>query len=222
MPASRLYKAERRMNKREIVVTLSCRRPYRNVLQLRIVLRGTNPPVWRRIQIPESYAFYDLHVAIQNAMGWTDSHLHMFEVAGRPGKKARLRIYCPFMEPDLDEGPLLLTTEVSVRDHLAKKNDKAVYEYDFGDGWLHELVVEGVKPRASRVRYPLCLDGEGACPPEDCGGVHGYYECIRAFENRGNSEGLLTWLGRWRPDRFDPKSVVFESPRKRLEESLGD
>jgi len=208
------------MTETEVVITLPRRRKFKNVLRLKITLQGTDPAVWRRILIPESYTFYDLHVAIQNAMGWTDSHLHLFEVPARRKNQEPRRIFCPFMEPDLDEGPLLLGTEVPVTVHLERVNDRVVYEYDFGDGWIHEVLLENISPRAPRRRCPECMGGVGACPPEDCGGVSGYYECLRVYEERDDSDGLLTWLGNWRPDRFDPEAVVFENPRKRLEGSF--
>lgn len=66
------------------------------------------------------------------------------------------------------------------------------------------------------------IAGELACPPEDCGGVYGYYECIRAIKNKDNSDGLITWLGRWRPDRFNVKAVKFENPRSRLKTGMGE
>jgi hypothetical protein len=211
------------MDEIEISFTSPRRRPFKKVIQLRIVLAGTSPPVWRRIQVPESYTFYDLHVAIQNAMGWTDSHLHMFEIPTDQGERHLIRIDCPpFLDPDIGEEPSIYGTEVPIKDYLSEKGDKARYIYDFGDDWIHNVTVEDVLPKDGRRRYPACLDGELACPPEDCGAVPGYYDCIRALKKRDNSQGQLTWLGRWRPDRFNPKTVVFESPRKRFLDSWLD
>ncbi len=206
------------MDEIEISCTTPRRRPFKKVIQLRIVLAGTRPPVWRRIQVPESYTFYDLHVAIQNAMGWTDSHLHMFEIPTDGGDRCPIRIDSPYSDP---EEPLI-TTEIRMVDYLSLKGDQAKYIYDFGDGWIHDIFVEDVVTRAPERIYPVCLDGALACPPEDCGAVPGYYDCIRALKERDNSQGLLTWLGRWRPARFNPKTVVFESPRKRFLDSWRD
>jgi hypothetical protein len=84
------------------------------------------------------------------------------------------------------------------------------------------VTLEKILPRESKKKYPVCLEGKLACPPEDCGGIHGYYQCIEALKKRDNSDGLLTWLGSWRPDRFDPKKVKFYSPRQRLKLALKD
>lgn len=96
-------------NKREMLLTLPVRRPFKNVYQFKITLVETNPPVWRRIQVPESFSFYDLHVAIQDAMGWLDYHLHMFEIegAGKGGK--RVRIDCPFGDIEFEPEDYYLT-----------------------------------------------------------------------------------------------------------------
>lgn len=84
------------MNKKEITITFPRRRPFKNVFQFKISLLGTDPPVWRRIQVPENYTFYDLHVAIQDAMGWLDYHLHMFEIEDASRPKGKTRIESPF------------------------------------------------------------------------------------------------------------------------------
>ncbi len=205
-----------------IWITLPGRRFFKNVYQFKITLRGTKPLIWRRIQVPESYTFYDLHVAIQDAMGWLDYHLHMFEIKDKETRGGYIRIESPFAEPDFEEEGTMLTTEVPVKSFFIRPRDKALYTYDYGDGWQHDVVLEKIAPRESRKAYPACLAGELACPPEDCGGIYGYYQCIKAIENKDNSDGLLTWLGRWKPDRFDPQRVRFENPRTRLKIGMGE
>jgi len=208
------------MRQKEILITLPVRRSFKNVFQIKITLLGTNPPVWRRIQVPESFTFYDLHVAIQNAMGWTDSHLHQYEIEDENVPEKFRRIECPFGVDEIEEDEFLMTTEVALREHFCEAGNKMLYRYDFGDDWEHEVRLEGIFPKEPKVRYPRCLAGRLACPPEDCGGVSGYYDCIKALKKQNDSDGLLTWLGPWRPERFDPKEVKFESPRRRLEDSL--
>lgn len=205
---------------REISITWPRRRPYQSVSQFKITLLETDPPVWRRIQVPEYYTFYDLHVAIQDAMGWLDSHLHDFKI--QPLRRANLgiRIECPFALDDLEEAAPLLTTEVAVADFIKEAGDRALYAYDSGDGWLHDVLFEGTFPKEPGKKYPACLAGELAGPPEDCGGVPGYYDCIKALREGDDSEGLLDWLGRWRPDGFDPAKVKFWSPLRRLKMAL--
>jgi hypothetical protein len=207
---------------REITITWPRRSPYQFVLQFKITLLETDPPVWRRIQVPEYHTFYDLHVAIQDAMGWLDSHLHDFRI--QPLRRACLdiRIESPFALDDLEEAAPLLTTEVAVADFIQEPGDRARYTYDYGDDWQHDVLFEGTYPKEPGRKYPVCLAGELAGPPEDCGGIPGYYDCIKALKNRDNSEGKLDWLARWRPDRFDPARVKFSSPLRRLKIALED
>jgi Plasmid pRiA4b ORF-3-like protein len=207
---------------REITITWPRRRSYHFVLQFKITLLETDPPVWRRIQVPEYHTFYDLHVAIQDAMGWLDSHLHDFRI--QPLRRACLdiRIESPFALDDLKEAAPLLTTEVAVADFIQEPGDRARYTYDYGDDWQHNVLFEGTYPKEPGRKYPVCLAGELAGPPEDCGGIPGYYDCIKALKNRDNSEGKLDWLARWRPDRFDPARVKFSSPLRRLKIALED
>ncbi|PIU36286.1 hypothetical protein COT03_00365 [Candidatus Shapirobacteria bacterium CG07_land_8_20_14_0_80_39_18] len=210
------------MNKgKELTFTIPQKRPFNNVYQFKITLLDTHPPVWRRIQVPESYTFYDLHVAIQNAMGWLDCHLHCFEKRDTKTKhwgEYLVRIDCPFaVEEFAEEENTLYTTETPITQFFKKPNDKIYYTYDFGDNWEHQIVLEKILPKRS-VKYPLCLEGKLACPPEDCGSIPGYYDCIEVFKNKNDKE-LLEWMGDWDPNSFDPKEVVFEDPKKRFEES---
>jgi hypothetical protein len=207
---------------REITITWPRRRPYQFVLQFKITLMETDPPVWRRIQVPDYYTFYDLHVAIQDAMGWLDCHLHDFKIQPRRRACMDIRIDSPFALDDLEEEAPILTTEVAVADFLTEEGDRAFYTYDYGDGWLHDVLFEGRYPKEPGKKYPICLAGELAGPPEDCGGIPGYYDCIKALRERDNSEDRLTWLGRWRPDRFDPAKIKFSRPLRRLKIALKD
>jgi len=210
------------VNKKDVVITLPSKKPFKNVYQLKVTLLETDPPIWRRIQVPEYYTFYDLHVAIQNAMGWTDSHLHEFEIADETRKRGIRCIECPYCTEDIEEEDFLLTTEVPLKDYLNKAGNGVLYRYDFGDSWEHDVLLEGIFKREPNIKYPRCLDGELACPAEDCGGIPGYYDCIEAVKKRDNRNGLLTWLDGWKPDRFNTKDVKFENPRTRLKDTLKD
>jgi len=187
-------------------ITLPRKKRFQNVYQFGIALRETKPPIWRQLQVPETYTFYDLHVAIQDAMGWLDYHLHMFEVEDKSSKSGITRYESPFTDLDFAEERLIFSTEVPLSVFFKKAKDKALYSYDYGDGWELDVVLEKVLPRELNRKYPGCLAGELAGPPEDCGGIPGYYQCIKALRRRDNSGGLLTWLGNWRPDRFNPKN----------------
>ena len=209
-------------------LTVPRRRPFKNVFQFKCTLLHTKPPVWRRIQVPESYTFYDLHVAVQDAMDWLDYHLHNFEVPGKEQKRDRVHIECPWWEPwDMDDD-WLITTEVPIKDYLKKPSGRAIYRYDYGDGWEMSVSLEKILPKTKTTKYPICLDGKLAAPPEDCGGIPGYYQCIKAFEaadelekhpDTEENEELrerLVWLSGWNPYLFNPKKIQFESPRDRF------
>jgi hypothetical protein len=125
------------------------------IYQLKVTLSGVEPPVWRRVQVPDG-TLGDLHLVIQAAMGWQDSHLQRFVVNGIP--------YGPVMSGDLDTGDeegILLSRIVAGR-----KKARLVYEYDLGDSWEHEVLFEKAVEPEPRVKYPRCIDGARACPPD--------------------------------------------------------
>ena len=134
----------------------------RDILQLRIELTEIEPAIWRRIQMPGDCTFWDLHVAIQNAMGWLDCHLHMFhvtdpttgqpELIGRPDEEGLL-------EEDIVSGWKRLVTQ-----RLSVAHSRLEYVYDFGDDWQHAVVLEEQLPSVPQLRYPRCIGGARACP----------------------------------------------------------
>ena len=185
------------------------------ILQFKITLRDITPAVWRRIQVPGNYSFWDLHVAIQDAMGWTDSHLHMFRLQNSEGSKIRmLGLPDPDGEVQIEAG-----WNVDLAGHFLRAGDLLYYEYDFGDGWEHEILFEGRPDANQKTKYPHCLEGARACPPEDCGGVPGYEDLINATRdpNHERHEELVEWHGGViNPEEFDAESVDFDDPRERL------
>lgn len=152
-------------------------------------------------------------------MGWTDSHLHCFDTKQKYDP-ASINIDCPFGEPFEEKENPLYTTEVPITDFLKNKGDKIFYTYDFGDNWHHQILLEEIFAKDYKKKYPICMAGKLACPPEDCGSIPGYYDCIQTFKDRKDKE-LLYWLGDWNPEHFDPKDVVFDNPKKRFLESWG-
>lgn len=170
------------------------------VYQLKVTLKNSKPPIWRRIQVSADTLLSKLHWILQEAMGWTNSHLHQFKVG---------RTYYgePMPEEDLEiEDERKLTLQQAVPG--VKK--KFVYEYDFGDNWEHELLVEKALEPEAGVRYPFCLDGRRACPPEDCGGVWGYEEFLEAIRDPKHPEhdSMLEWVGgEFDADGFDLDAV---------------
>lgn len=194
-----------------------------HVLTLRIELAHIRPPIWRRIEIPATATFWDLHVAIQDAVGWDDSHLHVFRIAD-PIPRARAEIGIPDPEAESWRHPVMPGWKVRVTAYLTQAGSRARYEYDFGDGWDHEVLLEKVGPRKPRTKYPRCLDGARACPPEDCGGPPGYAELLRVIANPRDPEhrAMLDWLGGdFDPEEFAAGEVSFSDPRERWEEMFG-
>lgn len=187
-----------------------------NVYQFKISLLEVKPLIWRRIQVVETYTFWDLHVALQDAMGWEDYHLHEFHVIDpKTGKNTIIGI------PDEDEISDRLTLEGDqqhIRDFFSNENPKARYDYDFGDGWEHEIVLEAILPKEPKVKFPKCLAGARSCPPEDCGGSGGYEQLLKIIKNPRHPDyrEKITWLGnRFNAEHFDATQVRFDSPTKR-------
>jgi hypothetical protein len=177
---------------------------YNSVYQFKITLKGIRPQIWRRIQVPETYTFWDLHVAIQDAMGWFDGHLHEFEILN-PATQRKNLIGIPNEEFGWGE-ETLPGWERKIADYFSKENISADYTYDFGDGWEHKIILEKIIPPDKNTEYPKCLKGKRACPPEDCGGIWGYEEICR-----GESEFPEEYAG-YDPEYFDVEDVYFEDP----------
>ncbi len=189
------------------------------IYRIRVSLDGILPEIWRRIEVPETYTFWDLHVAIQDAMGWLDSHLHEFAVSG--ARKKQLPIGIPDEDGEIDRLP---GWKVGISKHLTWPGQRISYTYDFGDSWRHEILVEGMF-LADRTRMsPVCLAGEGACPPEDCGGVRGYAHVLAVLRDPGHEEHeeMIEWVTgeagnhhRFLTSEFNAELVHFDDPRQR-------
>ena len=174
--------------------------------QFKITLKEIEPPVWRRIQVKDC-SLDKLHERIQTAMGWTNSHLHQFGIGG-----------VIYGDPELlydgwqDETPPVNSLETRIS-KLVPQNGKRFcfdYEYDFGDCWEHEVVIEGCLRAENGTRYPLCVDGQRACPPEDVGGIDGYQEYLEAVADPQHErhEEFMEWRGRFAPEKFDAEVVT--------------
>ena len=164
------------------------------VLQLKISLVESKPSIWRSVIVPESMTLADLHRVIQIVMGWDNAHLHEFQVRGER--------YTEF-EEDIRSGAGD-STAVTLRSlKLNREGQTFLYNYDFGDDWLHEIVVESSRSADDSVKLPLCVTGRRACPPEDSGGVRRYGYLLEAVSDPSNPdhEELSAWID---PD-FDPE-----------------
>lgn len=189
----------------------------KKVYQFKITLKGIKPPIWRRIQVPESYTFWDLHVAIQDAMGWMDSHLHHFEIIN-PMTGMKEEIGIPDEEGDMDI-EIHAGWERTIAGYFTDDNSRAHYIYDYGDYWEHAIKLEKILNSERGVRYPRCSGGERACPPEDCGGVGGYEDFLEVIMDPKHEEyyETLEWAGDdFDPEHFNPAEVVFDNPKRRL------
>jgi len=191
------------------------------VYQFKIALKGAKPPIWRRIQVPETYTFWDLHVAIQDAMGWRDYHLHEFEMTD-PSTGSEVSIGSP--DEEFGRG-ILPEQKQKINRYFSMDNRSAEYLYDFGDSWEHKIQLEKILPREKGVTYPVCIKGKRACPPEDCRGIWGYEDLLEILRDPDHEEHeeMLEWLsedlwfdGAFDPEHFDTTEVRFSDPDKRL------
>jgi hypothetical protein len=175
-----------------------------SVHQLKITLTDIRPPIWRRLQVSSSINLRRLHDVIQAAMGWTQSHLYQFQVGD-----------VEFGEPDDEVGmPIRSAKSTSLRKIAPEPGAVFSYEYDFGDSWQHRIEVEKVLPPEPGVRYPRCLTGKRACPPEDVGGIWGYAEFLQAIRDLKHPEHteLLEWAG----GAFDPEAFDLQAVNEQL------
>jgi Plasmid pRiA4b ORF-3-like protein len=178
------------------------------IYQIKVTLLGTDPPIWRRLLVPAELTLEQLHQVLQRAMGWEDCHMHEFRIGQQR-----------FGKPDPMEqtfrGPRT-TSERTARlfSVLGRVGATAVYTYDFGDSWEHQLAVEKrLAPESGRA-YPVCLAGERHGPPEDCGGIPGFYNLLEAISNPDHEQHdeLLEWLG----GSFDPEAFSVDEVNRRL------
>lgn len=180
------------------------------IYQLKITLVGSKPPIWRRFLVKSDTLFSDLHLIIQTTMGWTNSHLHQFIIGNDS--------FQPDYEGMDDDGYSQPYTDKRLNDFLENENSKLVYEYDFGDSWNHEIVLEKILEEDKNIFYPVCTDGKNACPVEDCGGIWGYEDLVKVLKNKKHPEHeeMKEWLGLEEDEDFDPK----EFNKEYINESL--
>jgi hypothetical protein len=172
-------------------------RPGEPLLQVKVTLEEvTNPPVWRRLQVSAGVRLDRMHSILQAAMGWTDSHLHLFAAGGHDYSNPAFEL-----ETESED-----ERHVRLADLVADEGDAIQYIYDFGDDWRHVLVVERALSADENYRYPFCLAGGGACPPEDCGGAPGYQHVLEALADPSDPEHeqVREWLGLDDGVEFDP------------------
>ncbi|MBX9879923.1 MAG: plasmid pRiA4b ORF-3 family protein [Candidatus Obscuribacterales bacterium] len=183
---------------------LRSRKPKQNSklqFQLKITLKDSHPPIWRRVLIPGNYSLAKLHQAIQKAMGWSNSHLHHFQIAKQF-----------YGTPDgYDTPDLLDESDFRLCDLPLKEGSRFLYEYDFGDSWIHTIRVE--KITTNQIKTARCVDGKRACPPEDSGGIRHYHSIVFMLQNSHHPrhQEIREWLG----EDFDPEHFSVAPNRKK-------
>ncbi len=180
------------------------------IYQIQIALTGFRPKIWRRVLVPSDLLLSDFHKVIQTTMGWTNSHLHQF---------IKNRIFYTVKYPgDLTWEEMnqidYRKKKLRISDLLKAEKEKIIYEYDFGDGWNHDIILEKILADDDKANYPVCLSGKMNCPPEDCGGVWGYADMLEILKQPDHEEydSYIEWLG----GEFDPEYFNIDEVNKLL------
>lgn len=163
------------------------------MLRMRVELQGSEPLIWRQVEVDGQVSLEQLHVVLQEAMGWEGGHLHEFRTERKRSKRLDQAVRVP--------------------------GDQLAYEYDFGDGWYHVLTVEEVRVRESSEPVAVVLDGGRACPPEDVGGIFTYNEVVRALDGQ-QADADIGEVLEWLPGGFDPASFDVQAANARLARRL--
>jgi len=176
----------------------------KKIYQIKVTLKDTKPPIWRRIEVTEDTSLDKLHNIIQAAIGWNDYHLHQFIIGGNYYGKPD-----PEFGSEMEDESTIRLSQISL-----KEKSKFTYEYDFGDSWLHEILIEKILPAKEGVKYPVCITGKRACPPEDVGGSFGYADFLETINDpeHPEHEDMLEWAG----DDFDPEAFDLDEINARL------
>ncbi|MGB0880702.1 MAG: plasmid pRiA4b ORF-3 family protein [Polaribacter sp.] len=173
------------------------------IVQLKITLKRSKPPIWRRILIEKEMTFEDLHYIIQDVMGWENCHLHEFRDNN-----------VVIDEDDFFGDGNIDSSEITLREHFTRLKQKITYTYDFGDSWEHEILVEKFLDRDKEIDYPICIKGKNNCPPEDCGGIWGFYSMLEIIQDKNHPEReeMLEWIG----EDYDPEHFDLEETNERF------
>ena len=181
--------------------------PAKKAIQFKVSLQYIRPPIWRRVVLPDNFTLGQLHDVIQVTMGWQNCHLHAFRLGDVH--------YTSQQESEMGEMDMENEETAFLSRVVTRPKQKFIYEYDFGDSWLHEIVVEKILPLDPQAKCPVCLGGERACPPEDCGSFPGYcdiLEALKAPKKTKEQQELLEWL----EEGYDPECFDLDAVNKRL------
>jgi hypothetical protein len=178
------------------------------VYQIKITLKRSRPPIWRRVLVTSDTTLSALHRIVQSAMGWHNAHLHLFEHAGE---------YYAAPRPDGGLSDWALNVDdYTVGEIFADEGQKVIYQYDLGDSWKHIVLLEKILPLDPQEDYPVCIKGRRACPPEEIGGTWGYEYFLEALQDpqHPDHDEYMEWGAGFDPETFDLDEIN-EELRKR-------
>lgn len=173
-------------------------------ISLKLTIRGIEPAIWRRLEVPASITLQKLHMVFQDAFGWTNSHLHSFYIGDNEYG----------YEDELGELDIIDERNIKLCKLLKVNTPGFWYLYDFGDHWLHDVQIEYILPVHKDRQRPICIAGARKCPPEDCGGTSGYERMLDVIRDPSDSEykSMLEWLG----GRYDPEEFAITAINNKL------
>ncbi len=179
--------------------------------QFKISLNGSKPPVWRKVLVPSTTNFADFHLIIQAVMGWENSHLFAFRYPNDPDNQIGIPYDDDFMDMEVRNAK-----KIKLKDEFKHEKQELIYDYDFGDSWEHVITLEKIQDQT--IMHPVCLAGKNACPPEDCGGIWGYYDLVEIVNNPEHDEyeDMRDWLGLEEGENWDPTYFDLEATNQAL------
>lgn len=202
----------------------------KEVHELKITLKGSKPAIWRRIAVANDIRLSKLHEVIQIVMGWDNEHLHQFTIPNARPKptreylasldfQKRYEMLAMHRDPCWSDPRMEIEgaedeRKVPLRELAPAVGSEFIYEYDFGDGWEHQIEVVKIGPPAEGVKYPVCLAGKLACPPEDCGGIWGYYDMLEILKDPKHER--FEELSEWIDGEFDAEYFNLEQVNAKL------
>jgi hypothetical protein len=190
--------------RRRLIVKNHARSENQPAYQLKVTLQGIKPPIWRRVLVPSDVRLAQLHDILQGLMGWMNCHMHQFEAN---------RVCYGEPSPDFDF-EVIDERKVALDQVLTRPKLSLRYEYDFGDGWMHSVVLERIVKTEPGAILPVCVAGARACPPEDCGGIPGYYNFVEAVTDPSHPEHEE--MSEWYGGRFDSEGFDIAHVNKRI------
>lgn len=187
--------------------------PVTKILQLKITLKETSPVIWREILISNNSTFLELHMAIQLAMGWTNSHLFNFNsnelIIELPTEEGAY--FDAILPEDVEK---LNASKTILSEYLNQPGQTIIYMYDFGDDWEHEVTLEKILPKEKWIAYPACIDGEMNCPPENSGCTYDFYQKLEILKDKQHPD--YKEIREWMDKNYDVEYFDLETVNIRL------